>query len=455
MKVVLIIPNSDAPIVTPSLGVGYLASAVRQHGHEAAILDLAKNRINASKGVRLLAEMKPDVIGISILSSAYGEARELVRGARQVLPNTPVVVGGAHVTALPEDSLKDLDVDLGVRGEAEQVLPALVDQLAAGKDPAGSIPSICRLRDGKVVCSERAGFVKDLDSLPFPAWDLMDPRTYSGLPHLLHRKSPVAPVMTSRGCPFDCTFCASTTLWGKGWRTRSAQNVVDEIELLVRDYGVKEIHIEDDNFTLKKSHAAAICEEIIRRRLDIVWCTPNGVRIDTLDKEMVELMKRSGCYGLGFGIESGSQQVLDLNHKRLDLGKVASVVDMVRRHGIETDGFFILGLPGETVDTMRETLSFALRLPLDRANFSLLAPLPGSDIFEKYVRGNAGRKIDYEVFTYFKPFPLGKLDAATLKRWQRRSAFRFYARPRQIWNLLRHNSPRQIAEMLKAIYFRR
>ncbi|MHB1465171.1 MAG: B12-binding domain-containing radical SAM protein, partial [Thermoleophilia bacterium] len=298
-----------------------------------------------------------------------------------------------------------------------------------------------------------AAFPQDLDALPFPAWDLIDPRTYPDLPHLLlHQKFPVAPVMTSRGCPFDCNFCASTTLWGRGWRTRSSGNVVDEIELLVRDYQVKEIHFEDDNFTLKASHAAAVCEEIIRRQLDIVWCTPNGVRVDSLSEDLVRLMKRSGCYGLAFGIESGSQAVLDRNKKKLDLGKVAAKVKMVKRHGIEAHGFFIVGLPGETVDTIRETIDFARRVPFDRANFALLSPLPGSDIFQKYVldRGN-GQKIDYSAFNYFTPFPLGELDAAMLNKWQRRAVYSFYLRPRPLLNLARHTRPGQLKEIFRAL----
>jgi radical SAM superfamily enzyme YgiQ (UPF0313 family) len=453
MKVVLVAPNSKAHTVTPPLGIGYLAAGVRQHGHEVAILDLAKKRMNAQKGIRELVALKPELIGISILSTAYLPAREIIQEIRRELPGVPVVVGGPHITALPEDALRNLGVSVGVVGEAELAFPALVDKIANGESLDGDLPSLCRLENDKVTCSERADFLQDLDSLPFPAWDLMDPRTYPDLPHqLLHRKFPVGSVMTSRGCPFDCTFCASTTLWGRGWRTRSPENVVDEIEMLVRDYEVKEIHIEDDNFTLKRSHAAAVCEEILRRGLDIVWCTPNGVRVDSLDDEMVALMKRAGCYGLGFGIESGSQRVLDYNNKKLDLDKVAAKVEMVRRHGIETNGFFIVGLPGEDVESIRETIRFSKKVPFDRANFGLLAPLPGSEIFQKYVLDrNKGKEIDYTTFNYFTPFPLGDLTAEELNRWQRRSVYSFYGRPRQMWNLVRHTRPSQVVEIFKAL----
>lgn len=454
MKVVLAAPNSKAHTITPPLGLGYLAACTREHGHEVAILDLARERADAERGARLVKELGPDLVGVGIMSTAYLPARELIAAVRRLCPEVPLVIGGPHVTALTEDAMEDLGVDLAMVGEAELIFPGLVDALASGGS-LDDIPSLCRRENSGrgIVCSARAGFTEDLDSLPFPAWDLMDPRTYPDLPHqLLHKKFPVAPVMTSRGCPFDCTFCSSTSLWGRGWRTRSAGNVVDEIEMLVRDYGVREIHFEDDNFTLKAGHAAAVCEEVLRRGIDIVWACPNGVRIDSLDDGLLELMRRSGCYSLGFGIESGSQKVLEKNNKKLKLEKVADQVRMVKRHGIEAFGFFIIGLPGETGETIRETIRFARRVPFDRANFGLLSPLPGSRIFKEYVlEKSKGEKFDHRVLNYFNPFPMGDLDGKQLNRWQRRAVFSFYLRPRPLLKVVRDLRPVQVKQMLKAL----
>lgn len=449
MKVVLVAPNARAHTITPPLGLGYLAACVRQGGHEAVILDLARERLDARAGAERLSALKPDLIGVGIMSTGYLPARELIAAARQRLADVPLVIGGPHVTALPEEALADLDVGLAIAGEAEASLPALVEALAASREPEG-IPGLYRRSGGGVAGGGRAPVTEQLETLPFPAWDLIDPRTYPDLPHqLLRRRFPVAPVMTSRGCPFDCSFCSSTTLWGRKWRTRPAADVVDEIELLVRDYGVREIHFEDDNFTLKEEHTAGICEEILRRGLDITWSCPNGVRIDTLKDRLLGLMKRSGCYSLGFGIESGSQAVLDKNNKKLKLDRVESQVRLVKKHGIDAFGFFIIGLPGETAATLAETVRFACRVPFDRANFSLLSPLPGSRVFREHAAGAEG--FDPGALDYFTPFPIDGLDASCLKRWQRRAVWRFYLRPRQLAKLAGYTKPGQVAHLLKAL----
>ncbi len=452
MKVVLVAPDSKAHTITPPLGLGYLAAVTRQNGHDAAILDLAKEQLDPRQGAEALKHLQPDLIGVSVLSTAFLQARELISIVKREMPVVPVVVGGPHITALAGKAIGDLDVELGVVGEAEQIFPRLVDNIAAGH-PLDDIPNFCRRVDGECMQSARSAFVQDLDSLPFPAWELMDPRTYPDQPHqLLCKEFPVAPVITSRGCPFDCTFCASTTLWGRGWRTRSAENIVDEIEYLVTEFGVKEIHFEDDNFTLNANHAAAVCDEIIKREIDVSWCTPNGVRVDSLDNELLSLMRRSGCYSLAFGIESGSQKVLDINNKKLDLEKVADAIAMVKQHGIETHGFFIIGLPGETHETIKETNRFARAVALDRANFALLSPLPGSEIFNKYVQGGGGTdQLDFESLNYFTPFAIGELDVVELKRGQRQAVYSFYLRPGPILSLARKVRPAQVKQLLRTL----
>ena len=215
----------------------------------------------------------------------------------------------------------------------------------------------------------------------------MNPSTYSTAPHgTIVKDFPVAPVLSSRGCPYNCDYCAVNSIWKRKYRTRSIENIVDEIELLIKRYGVKEIHFEDDNLTLNRQRVIELCDEIKRRNLKFSWACPNGIRIDTLDEKLLKRMKESGCYSISFGIESGSQKVLDDVHKRLDLKIVPGVVRTARKVGIETKGFFIVGFPTDTEETIRQTVEFAKSLPLDVAAFFVCMPLPGSKLFEDWLR---------------------------------------------------------------------
>lgn len=212
----------------------------------------------------------------------------------------------------------------------------------------------------------------------------MDPRRYRKAPHGgLIKRFPVAPVVSTRGCPFECSFCASPTLWEKRIRFRSPEKIVEEIELLVGRFGVREIHFEDDNLTLRRSHVEKICGLILEKGLDISWAAPNGVRADSLDRDLLELMKKSGCYFLSFGLESGNQSILDRAAKDVSLDTMERVIRETREAGIMTQGFFSFGLPGETEATINETIEFAKSSGLDRAQCLLLDILPGSRLWEE------------------------------------------------------------------------
>ncbi|MBE0429207.1 MAG: B12-binding domain-containing radical SAM protein [Thermoleophilia bacterium] len=449
MRIALVAPNAQAHTVVQPLGLGYLAASIRQDGHEVRIFDLARDDSDPETGARAAASWKPDLLGVSVLSTTFLSAREFLAEFRRLSPGVKVIAGGPHVTSIPS-SFSDLGADLGMVGESELSLRQLAASLEKG-DPLEDVPGLCRRENGSVVVNPQGERVYDLDALGFPAWDLMDPGTYPDKPsQILHQNFPVAIITTSRGCAYDCSFCASTTLWGKRLRWRSPEDVVDEIELLVGEYGVQEIHFMDDSFTQKASHARAVCEEILRRGIRTSWACTNGVRIDSLDDGLLGLMRSAGCFSVGLGLESGSQRVLDLNRKKLDLSLVPERVRMIKSHGIATHGFFIIGLPGETRETVRETLKLSRSLSLDRANFTLMAPLPGSDLYRKYIE-EAGKEPDYESFKFFTPFPVGEMSTRELKRWQRRAVFGFYLRPRQVWNTARSIRMSQLRDVFRTV----
>ncbi|MGA2385343.1 MAG: radical SAM protein, partial [Candidatus Bathyarchaeia archaeon] len=239
-------------------------------------------------------------------------------------------------------------------------------------------------KNGEVVRNPPSEFIDDLDSVPYPAWHLMSIEKYiaSGQAHGSQRRKRYFPMVTSRGCPGRCVFCSIHAVWGHRWRARSPENVVGEIETLVSKYGIREIHFEDDNLTLSKQRMMRICELILERGLDITWLTPNGVAVNTLDFGLLEKMRKSGCYQLSFGIESGDPSVLkNIIHKPLNLDRVKQIVDCSKRLGIWTHGFFVIGFPGESAESIRRTINFAKEADFDSANFFIAAPYPGTPLY--------------------------------------------------------------------------
>jgi len=440
MRLALVRPHYHTHLITPQLGLGYLAAAARQAGHSVAMHDgLADDLDDATIAARC---RDVDLVGVGVMSDTLPRVVELCR--LLVGRGKTVVVGGPHATALPAETLAATGAHFAVVGEGERSLVALLEALP---DP-GPIPGVWT-RDAGM--PEPRPLCDDLDALPFPAWDLMHPRRYQLAPHgAFVARFPVAPLVTSRGCPCACSFCASPGLWGGGIRFRSPDNVLDEIELLVKRYGVREIHFEDDNLTLRRTHVTAICEGILSRGLDISWAAPNGVRVDTLDHPLLQLMKRSGCSLLAFGVESGSPEILAGVGKGTSLEAISRAIDLTADVGIDTQGFFIFGLPGETEATIEQTLRFACDSRLDRAQFLLLDVLPGSRLFGELAPSSpsTGDARSFQQITWCPP----GLDPAVLAATPARAFRRFFLRhPRRVAKLLRRAKPRQLRFVLRRI----
>ncbi len=456
LKVLLISPMYNSSIVAPCLGLGYLASALKKNGHDVLILD----------GLREKIEYNPsewDMVGVSAMSTYFPECIEEVKKAKSYGLKT--IIGGPHIICDPIQSLIDSGADYAAIGEGERTMT----QLAAGLPPA-QVDGLAYWNNGKVVQSKQSDtmigetesgattflmkenmytlqvgklkrdFQLNIDDFGRPDWSSIDPRTYPVAPHgMIAHAHPIAPIITTRGCPYSCTYCSAPITAGKRMRYRDPKNVVDEIEMLVNDFGVKEIQIEDDNFTLNRKHCITICEEILKRGIKVLWSLPNGVRIDKLDKEMLLLMKKAGCVSMALGIESANQRILDMIKKELNQEIVKKVVQDVADVGIETVGFFMIGFPTETKQEIENTINFALELPLTRAIFAKVTPLPGTELFdlweEKYSETG---KVDWKTFNYYQ-FDADWADCSfeEIAKLQTRATFRFYLRPKQLFTMLK------------------
>lgn len=441
MKIILTRPNYHTHLITPSLGLGYLASYLKSAGQDAQIIDGLN--LSLSNGEITQRSMTAGLVGITCLSDFYLETKELVKELKQ--RNLRVVLGGPHPSALAQKTKEDTGADFVVIGEGEETLLELVNALENGR----STEDIKGLISQKNTFEKRE-FISNLDSLPFPDWAQIDPRKCKRAPHgAVVKRFPVAPIVTSRGCPYTCKFCASPYLWARTMRFRSPENVVDEIEYLVREFGVKEIHFEDDNLTLKREHIENICHLILKRNLKISWATPNGIRADTLTQDLIRLMKMSGCYFVAFGIESGSQKILDNIHKKTDLAVIERAVRFASAGGLITQGFFIFGLPGETEATIQESIAFAKKIPLDRAQFLLLDVLPGSALWDELggVSIANWHKRSYQEVSWVPPTIRREVLAEAPSR-----AFRsFFLRPKQLFRLIKYIKPYQIPFIIKRL----
>lgn len=409
MKVLLLNPfltvHPDDPAdISPPLSLAYLAGFLEKRKIKVAVLDIAAEGINQIRKVgkktryglnereivKKIQIYAPKIVGITCQSTLHAsEAHQTAKIVKKANPEILVVMGGAHPSAVPAEVLQDQNVDLVVRGEGEVTLWEIVREFEGEKVPKDILGTSWR-QGKKVINNPLRPLIRNLDSLPFPARHLLPMEIYfqqvkKGVNY--NRYSRVITMITSRGCPGDCSYCSVKTVWGRVWRSRSAKNVVDEIEGLIDTYGVREIHFLDDSISVDKKRLGEICEEIIRRRLNIAWTTPNGIAIWLLDKKLLLKMKKAGCYRVTFGLESGNQEIL--HHyigKHYDFKQAREIISFCSKIGLWTVGTFIVGFPYETRQQIGETINFALSTDLDFAVFYIANPFLGTQMYKDFLK---------------------------------------------------------------------
>ncbi len=446
MKVALIDPkriNLETYLIIPNLGLAYLATALRRAGHDPYIVNAARDALLPDKVAEMIAAGGYGMAGIHVNTAYFSSAAAYARAIKKRCPGIKLVAGGPHAIFLPEEIYERIpEFDYVVNGEGEETLPALVSLIEQNPAPTidslRAIPNMVINDNGRIEYTPRK-IIDDIKTLDQPAWDLLQPNSFSLYPNgIFTMKSRIAPTITTRGCPFACTYCGAGTAMGKRLRHRDPESVADTFEILRKEYNIPEVHIFDDNFVCDRNFAVQVCEAIIRRKLDVLWGCTTGIRLDGFDEELVKLMRRAGCYSTGVGIESGSQRVLELMKKKLDLKVVPERIDMLRRNGLRVTGFFILGFPGETIDDMKQTVELALRLNLNRANFFNFTPFPGSCLYDQLKAEGRLEKLDYdEMYIHSLSYCHHTINPKQLIRMQRSAHFRFYLRPKIMFRLLK------------------
>jgi len=459
LKVLLLKPYSQADELIPPVGLGYLATAIREQ-HQVTVLDGIKEKLTLEKFSEIVRKGNFEVIGIQIFTFHLSTVKDYLKIIRQFSPQTKIIIGGPHPSCEPRTIFNLLsDIDFAFRGEAEVGLKLLLNFIAentASAENLKQVPGLIWRQAGQTIINEPV-FVKNLDELGLPAWDLLKPDTYPLSPHgAFFKKFPIAPITVTRGCPFPCTYCAAHLVSGKPIRSRSVKNVIQEIELLYNQYGIREIHIEDDNFTLNKNFVKEFCQTLINLKLDLAWACPNGIRLDTLDEEILNLMKKSGLYVVSVGVESGSQRILDSMQKRLTKEQIRNKIHIIRKVGLEVIGFFIIGYPAETKADILETFKFAESLDLKRANYMIFHPYPGTPITNKLIESGELKidEQDWEKYILadvaYSPPGISKRQ---LKNLRRLGFLRFYLRPKILIKMLREiKSPKHFLTVFKRIF---
>jgi magnesium-protoporphyrin IX monomethyl ester (oxidative) cyclase len=386
--------------------------------------------------IRRIAEAKPDLVGFSCLfSSQFPAIRSLAEKVKRLDAGIITVAGGTHPSFRARSCLESTQLDYIVRGEGELGFSRLIDALKSGGD-VSKIPGLAFRADGQVRVNENPEYLDDLATLPFPARELFKVEEYFkiNVPMQLLSHSPRnLAVATSRGCPFRCAFCSSTVHWGNCQRARPAESVLRELEQLKEKYRVEEIKFEDDNLTSDKERARQLFQGMIDRKLDLMWNTPNGISVWSLDPGMLELMKQSGCYEITVAVESGDPWVLkELINKPVNLEKTREMVRVIKELGIGTNGYFIIGFPGETRAQIMNTLNYARSLDLDRCYIFIYTPLPGTPLAQlAFDRGLLPQDHDFEnANNYFRPrLRLSEVESGELLKIHRRAFWRINLAP--------------------------
>jgi len=420
----------------PPFGVAYVAAMLKTIGVKCALHDDNLHEYSDAQLRDLFREYKGKVqtVGLTSISTTLQQVTRVARISKEILADVPVIVGGCHARLLPEDIIRYPEVDVVFTSEAEL---ATLDYAKSKK--LSEIDGVMYRENGRIINNPVTSVIKNLDDVPFPDYSLFNIADYHTVKGVAKRH-PNSYIITSRGCPYDCTYCSSKALNPTGKKTvrfRSPENTVAEIEMLVKKYGVRELFISDELFTINKKHLFGICEGILKLNLDVIWVCMTHV--NHIDQEKLKIIKKAGCHQVCYGIESGDPKIQREIGKNLDLQRVKEVVRMTQREGIDVRCSFMFGNQYETPETMQRTIDFAKGVKPDFASFNIATPYPGTyfrdwAVENDYLEIEDYAALDSTVYTLVTP----DLPPGTVEEYCNNAFKSFYYKPEYIFRRLRH-----------------
>lgn len=413
----------------PSLGLALIAAYAREKGYSVKILDCFAEKIGIEEIDEHLPKEEIRFIGITTFTSYIKKAYKLAERIRPLHKESKIVFGGVHATFMPDEVLAFDYIDLVVRAEGEEPMLELLNGV-----PYNEIKNLSYKEDGKIIHNDVRPIIKDLNSYPMPAYDMLPMEKYKA-PLGSYRRKPVMNLVTSRGCPGLCTYCSGGFL-GSRIRFKTADKIFDEVKYLMENYGIKEITIIDDTFTLFKRRVKEFCELLKKNNVDLSWSC--YARIDNVDRELLETMYDAGMHHIGYGIESGSDEILKNIKKGVTVADAVRVVEMTKQVGIEVRCAYMFGNQGETEDTMKQTMRLAKQLNTDFALFNISTPFPGTELFNWGKENGYINTYDWDDYDVSKVIlELPTVSNESIMRFYKKSYKEYYLRPRLIWQRIK------------------
>jgi radical SAM superfamily enzyme YgiQ (UPF0313 family) len=435
MKITLVNPpyppsvHSHPPFIP--LGLAYLGAVALQAGHEVSIIDCQAEKLSAETFRSRIAKAHSDIVGFTATTLLYKSAMKLVATTKEVQPDAVTVLGGSHGSFWDKNALQEYPhLDIVVRREGENTFIELAEKLQTKTALSGVLGITYRDIDGKIIRNSDRPYIENLDALPFPAHHLLP------LENLKHNGKIIFPLVSSRGCVYWCDFCSTVRMFGRGYRMRSAKNVVDEMQLVHEKYGVDQVTFYDDAFSVDRNRVLEICRELRDRNLKLKWDC--GTRVDMVDRELLETMHNAGCFAVWLGVESGSEFILGAMNKKIKIEQTKQAYKTAHQVGLMTIANVVLGFPGETEQTALQTINLVKELNPDDVGFYIATPYPGTPMYEEVVKNGWLRVTDFDKYDTAGPtFETPTLSMEKATELRAKAYQDFYLRPRYVLKMMR------------------